>query len=737
MAAMWLAPAMARAQSDASELFLNAYMTGQQAEKTEAAGKLTSALQKYRYAGSLLDQVQAKFPKWQPLIVDYRKRKISEAIGKLETRIAVEGGGPAEDVEAVPDAGFEGALPSRDDPDPSGSVSPGGGGDVADQVARQIRDRVETLQRDLNEARQQARMERAEKEDLATKLDVALKRLSTAQVTEAEAKARVAQVEDALANAQQDAASTEEADALRQQVATLREELQQARIERDAADDQNREFFAKLANSRGRTVAIMADRDAIAKERDQALAELGEAKKAQVKVEQLLTDNADLMAKLEQAQTRIQEFGAETEKKDTEIASLTKDLGDVKERLAEAEKENKAFADSMNELQDKLEATNQQLAEAKQNAETATEDQKKLTRENEVLRGIVLRQLKEQARRDQSKKLVMDELKRLDLQSDVLNKQLTYLAQPIVKLTDDEKALFKGPQLEILDAEGGEASIEISAPKDDSATPERAPLIGDAGPAPAPTPEPLPEVSDPLPPSATAPESGDPLPMPETTEPASVFTEPPGSIAESEGLMAPGSPQVETQTKPKVPEELLPLARQAKEQFERDQFRESEKIYEKMLAKAPNNIYILSNLAVTRFRQGKMRQAEETFKKAIAVAPEDAFSHSTLGIVLYSQGKYDEAVDELTKALAINPKNAVAHNYLGITASQKGWYDAALKELETAVTLDPNYADAHFNLAVIYATGPKPMKELARKHYKRAVELGAEADPQLEKLLDE
>ncbi len=728
MAAMWLAPAMARAQSDASELFLNAYMTAQQAEKTESSGKLSSALQKYRYAGSLLDQVQAKFPKWQPLIVDYRKRKISEAIGKLETRIAVEGGGPAESVETAPDAGFEGELPSRDDPGPSVSVSPGGGGDMADQVARQIRERVETIQRDLNEARQQARMERAEKEDLATKLDAALKRLSTAQVNEAEAKARVAQVEDALANAQQDAASTEEADTLRQQVATLREELQQARIERDAADDQNREFFAKLATSRGRTVAIAADRDAIAKERDQALAELGEAKKAQVKVEQLLTDNADLMAKLEQAQTRIQEFGAEGEKKDTEIASLTKDLSTVKERLAEAEKENKAFADSMNELQDKLEATNQQLAEAKQNAETATEDQKKLTRENEVLRGIVLRQLKEQARRDQSKKLVIDELKRLDLQSDVLNKQLAYLAQPIVKLTDEEKALFKGPQLEILDAEAGVASIEISAPKDDGAAPDRAPLIGDAGPGPAPMPEPLPEAS---------PGVDEPLPLPETTEPASVFTEPSGSIVESEGLMALGSPQVETQTKPKVPEELLPLARQAKEQFERGQYRESEKVYEKMLAQAPNNIYILSNLGVARFRGNKMRLAEEAFKKAIAVAPEDGFSHSTLGIVLYSQGKYDEAVDELTKALAINPKNAVAHNYLGITASQKGWYDAALKELETAVTLDPNYADAHFNLAVIYATGPKPMKELARKHYKRAVELGAEADPQLEKLLDE
>ena len=123
------------------------------------------------------------------------------------------------------------------------------------------------------------------------------------------------------------------------------------------------------------------------------------------------------------------------------------------------------------------------------------------------------------------------------------------------------------------------------------------------------------------------------------------------------------------------------------------------------------------------------------FKKAIAIAPEDGFSHCTLGIVYYSQAKYDEAVNELTKALTLNPKNATAHNYLGITASQKGWQEAAQKELETATSLDPKYADAHFNLAVVFATQQPPNKELARKHYKLATEMGAEPDSALEQLI--
>jgi Flp pilus assembly protein TadD len=135
------------------------------------------------------------------------------------------------------------------------------------------------------------------------------------------------------------------------------------------------------------------------------------------------------------------------------------------------------------------------------------------------------------------------------------------------------------------------------------------------------------------------------------------------------------------------------------------------------------------------FARSKLETREESFKKAI-VAPEDApFSHCTLGIVYYSQGKYDEAVNELTKAVAINPKNATAHNYLGITASQKGWQEAAQTELEAATALDPNYADAFFNLAVVFATQQPPNKENARKHYKRATELGADRDSALEQLI--
>ena len=198
---------------------------------------------------------------------------------------------------------------------------------------------------------------------------------------------------------------------------------------------------------------------------------------------------------------------------------------------------------------------------------------------------------------------------------------------------------------------------------------------------------------------------------------------------------APSGYTVPAMFKPSVPPDVVDLAWQAKENFDKGKYRTAEKIYQEILTKTPNNLYSLSNLGVVYFRTGKLKAAELTLKKAVALSPKDEFTHTTLGIIYYRQAKFDNALTELTKSLGLNPKSATAHNYLGITASQKGWQEAAEKELLEAINENPNYADAHFNLAVIYATGSPPSREQAKQHYVIATKLGAEPDPSLEKLL--
>lgn len=152
--------------------------------------------------------------------------------------------------------------------------------------------------------------------------------------------------------------------------------------------------------------------------------------------------------------------------------------------------------------------------------------------------------------------------------------------------------------------------------------------------------------------------------------------------------------------------------------------------------KYPQSIYALSNLGVVRFQQQKYPEAEKALREAIRVAPSDAFSHSVLGIALVQQEKYDDAIQILSRAVALDPSDAKTRNYLGISSSRKGLQEAAEQECRKAIELDEGYGDAHFNLAVIYATQTPPAKELAKRHYGRALELGVPKDSELEKLIN-
>lgn len=867
--------------ADSSDLFLNAYMANEQGEQLENAGDSHKALSKYRYAASLLEQISRDDPKWQPIVVDYRKRKVSDNIARLQQQL----GSAASAAAEAPGAPIEGELPQKENnpaPDlanPDQPAPPPASGAGASQV---IRDQLEQLQKDLRESRQKLKSVEDEKADLAGRLDEALKQLDRTKVSETELKGQLKQAQDAYQNAVADhaaAAGTASEKVFQTRISQLQEALKNAEADRDAADEQNDEFFrraalarqatasiaqqrdaanahaqdleskyagtsklaaklaaankqiaaltkeredatqradgldqqlaatsknasrladaqkqiaalkageqaaagkaddltgkladarkqitqltedrdaarkqvtainGKLADARQEIVAVKADRDQIAAQRDQALADLGKAREAQKRVDQLLADNASLTQKLAADEKTIANFKSDSPEKDKQIAELRKQVSDTKALLASTLQDRDNVQSTLNDLQQQYDASTAQLAELKANTTLGDTEKKTLTDENGLLRGIVLRELKGQAKRDQARQVALGEMSNLKVQSDTLLQQINYLGQPVVQLTPAERALFKDPSIDIPDADETTMAITIAAPKQPAAAPDSSPsAVPDATPAKPPAPvqnsiattdgSPASADSVPTPPAAAAAPSGTPMELANFTSPGSVesalsASPSPGTEENPEATPAPAA----SPAGPMVPPELMDDAHAAKESFERGEYRDAEKIYERMLTKSPNNVYILSNLGVVYFRNEKWKLAEESLRKAIAVAPEDTFSHTTLGIVYYQEKRYDDAVNSLTRALAINPRYAVAHNYLGITASRKGWQEAALKELLTAVELDPNYGDAFFNLAVVYAMQQPPNKDMARKYYKRAIDHGAEPDPGLDQLL--
>ena len=749
-------PLHAQSDSDAGDTFVHAYSVAQEAEAAEQAGDFRVALSKFRYAKEALESVAAKFPSWQPAIVNYRKQRVLDGLARVQGKAGKPGPRPGGgDTEGrVP----EPALPTGDpifgtDPEPpvrvpeqprTGKPPKPENPEAGTAELEGAINRMKKLQADVRDANAATEKAEREKKDLARKLEEASQARESAERQQRVLQSRADGAEEKLLKAQSEVkVDADKVRALQLEVSEARKIARAAKLNDEVDRELRRQYEDRLKAAQVKFEAMKtrsreletASKDAPTrvKELEQQLAkvqaenkelkgklttvteQLTELRESAKNVDKLVTDNAALMAKLSEAQKQITNFKAEGEEKDKQIAALKQEVVTVKEQLVKARAESAGFQKQMGDMQARLEAQGRELTQVKT-------DQGKLKEENLILRGIVLRQQKQEAQRAATKKLVLGELAKLEINSKTLLKQIDFLGQPVVTLTDKEKNLFKKGSIDIPNEE---ISAPITPPEPapgivtEPETPKD-PLMEEKKPEIAVTEPEVPKTGDlalntpVVPPLPPLPKDGD---------------LPPGEKVDH-GTLPGGTPG-----QPNIPAEFLPAARDGKELFEKGDYRGAEKIYEKVLAKVPNNLYILSNLGVVRFRAGKLKQAEEVLVKATKIAPEDGFSHCTLGIVYYTAQKLDEAVSSLTKALAINPKNATAHNYLGITAASKGWQESAQKELETACTLDAGYADAHFNLAVVYATQTPPNKDKARQYYKRATELGAEPDSSLEAML--
>jgi len=702
-----------RSQSDdPSEVFLKAYMTAQQGEKLEHENQFKAALAKYRFAGSLIEELRKSHPDWQPAIVEYRGRKIGDGIIRVQSKASTQddlSAGPTplplpESAPASPQNAAPTAKPSVEIAAPSVTEEQAATppppvlplqapNEAAIKAATsKLQSKVDQLEEELQKSRSQFSAAEKEKDALNGRLQETTSKLEKAQSGLQKSKTAEQKVRDQLTEAQQllkkvQSATGGDAKAqagLRTEIAQLKKALTIVEEGRSAAEKGRAaaEKERDVANAR----AAEADQKiaSTTKERDDAIAQLKGLKESEHRVEVLAAENNDLKQKLAGAEKMVREISEDKPKREQELADVKQQLDQLRQQLASSQKQNQDYELMVAQLRSQLDEAASQLEKVKLTG-VNPEETAKLTKENEMLRAIIVRERQEEARRDQAKKLLLAEFDKLQVKSNTLTQQIQLLAQPITKLTPDELALLRQPVVSISDDNSGalKASFTFAKKSNISNSNQR---------------------------------------------PASAGNSPPAGQNQPTGGEAGGA-------KSAVSTDVGDLVRQAKENFDHGKYRSAEKTYQEILTKNPNNLYSLCNLGVVYFRTGKLKAAELTLKKAVVIAPKDEFAHTTLGIVYYRQAKFDNALTELTKALAINPKSATAHNYLGITASQKGWQEAAEKEMLEALSNNPDYADAHFNLAVIYATSQPPAKELAKRHYAKATELGSNPDPSLEKLL--
>jgi len=461
--------------------------------------------------------------------------------------------------------------------------------------------------------------------------------------------------------------------------------LQESKQLRSKLDETEKQLSDARSNNLGDKMTELTAqnktlRDQLAQAQDEKarLLEDARSKSSDQKVAELLQQNNGLKADLARAEEIIKTLQSGTG--ETSVAALQVQLKKVQEQLAQQQQANTAFEQSTADLKKQLDEARANLAQARQQLASAPGAESS-QRENEVLRSIINRQMQEQARRDAAKKLAQEELDSLKTKSDVLRQQIDILGSPIVVLSEEERALLRTPTAQIVSANN-----VLKAPLT-QATPDNA----------------------------------------STTTTTATTATPPAS--------APENPPVDYRTKPRIPDDMRQVAQQASDLFAQKKYDDACAAYQKIVDKYPESLYAWSNMGVVRFQQQNYAEAQRALLQAVKLSPSDGFSYSILGIVYYQLGKYDEAVNALTKAAALDPNDAKTLNYLGIACSQKGLQEAAEQQLRKAIELDPNYGDAHFNLAVIYATQKPPAKELAKRHYKQALDLGIPKDPQLDKML--
>jgi len=439
-------------------------------------------------------------------------------------------------------------------------------------------------------------------------------------------------------------------------------------------------------------------------EKEKALAEAkGDAEKLRIdllnankKVSELEKQRIQGKDRLHQLEEQLAEFSKNAPEKDKtvaaaqlEIEKLRAELNASSEKLTTLQgKESKNLEQlkALKDLKEQLSTKESELAKLKKRKGKSSSDEK-TTEENVILRQIVLREVKEEAKRAQARRLMEEELKHLNIQSQSLTDQMTVLSSPVVKLTPEERALFKDGQLVVSEEVPEKLQASVSAP-----------IVNER-------------------PTANKEKATNQV----TTSPAATES--------SSGATNAPSSEIAWQGKFKEC-----LAR-AKEEFDRQDYIQAESTFKEALKLAPDDYFALSNLGVVEFQLGKMTEAEEALTKAVAHSTDSSFALTTLGIVHYRQERLGDAEKSLRKAVSINPQDFTAHNYLGIVLAASGKGKAGESEIMKAIEINPQYADAHFNLAVIYATSKPVAKMMAKKHYAKAMELGAPPDPSLEKLI--
>lgn len=656
-----------------ADVYLRGYLIMEDGMKLLQGEDFSGAYYKLKDAKDIFDSVFHSDPNWNPEIVEYRRKRVTELLENARQmeiqRRQKTAANPTTIKPVAPDVP-PAALPmpkSSDQMRPTDTVLQSKVSDLQDRI-KQLEAKNENVFKELG--RKEAELNKlggqlvdseSDRKRLLERMADANTRLDTANLGQNIEKA----------------AMKKEIEKLKKEQTRLTKSLEEANQQLAESNAKNAELLGQVRDAYQAMKSLNEEKAQLIQERETMNALLGGDGAKTEKVRMLAMENSKLRKSLEELQAHVATLKQEREmeKKDVAatkaamekqraedqklISELRGQLDTARTELARIKQENQDYQDQMALLSARLDATERALSQSANPGLTESDAMK----ENNLLHEIIVKMIKQQAGRERAKKQALEELETTGQMSEQLVTSIREMSEPY-QMTPAERALLQAAGMPKLNADGSGINGQMVSP-------EIHPTEDQA---------------------------------PSTTEAAS-------------------------------PDELRGYATAAQRLFSGQQFEEAEAAFERILRLDPLNVGARCNLAVSQVRQGKLDTSIINLKKALAYNYDHDFPHYLLGTVLLRQGKLEEATEEINTALKIKNDNGDGHFALGLIMTKQKRFADAEKEFRQAVQFNPDNGEAHYNLAILYAMSETPKYDLAKNHYRQAISHGVAPDANLDKLL--
>ncbi|MCU0796437.1 MAG: tetratricopeptide repeat protein [Akkermansiaceae bacterium] len=683
---------------DPADVYFQAWLLCNDAEKLEKQGKPAEALAKLRRANQMFDTIAANFPEWKKDMLETRRRKTADhiadvlpkameqeekrdqAVAELEGRRTGDGPAPGPEVPVAPTPGNPAdTLATRRVRELEKQVA-----DLQDEIARQREAATDPAKKDQAERQrdraiadlQKARTELdrlrrdATEGPMQEEVDALARRINKLEA-EKEVMGRAleqSRQETEQAKSQIDALQGERARLLGQ-IETLKQDLadnkRNLELERGTSNEiiegqqrqirqlqgtiqkkdeqlaESRKTIERLESELGQIresfEGLREERDELLRERDQmaALLKLNEAGQLQEVIDQ----NLALDRELRETKKRFEALQTDSDATAEDLKLALRDLSIAKLRIQEFRQTNQDQEKRLADLQQRLQ---QEASSVQENAVDPGEAQ--------MLRAILDRQIKIQEKRAEARNLLFEQLRQKAQGDPDLQRAMDNFQGNELNLTPEELAIIEG---QVVD---GTIISPYARPRSEV---ERA-------------------YAD-------------------------------------------------------LNEELRPYDAAATRAYLEGRPLAAREAWEMMIERNPGDVASMCKLGLVENELGNEAAAADMFRRATELDPNNPYAHRMLGYFLDRFGEREEAIAALRRSAELSPTDPRTHQLLGNCLFRAGRLDEAREAYSAALDCDPASPETHHNLAILLARSGK--KEKALEHYNKALELGTPPNSDLEKII--